>query len=68
MASKQPLEELAPRTPGGVAIYTGEGSPEGAITASPGSLYLNKLGGADTTAYVKETGTGNTGWSALAGV
>jgi hypothetical protein len=40
----------------------GAGSPEGAVTASPGSIYFNKSGGASTTLYVKQTGTGNTGW------
>jgi hypothetical protein len=43
---------------------TGAGSPEGVVTAVPGSLYTNNVGGAGTTLYVKETGTGNTGWVA----
>jgi hypothetical protein len=30
-------------------------------------MYSNTSGGADTTLYVKESGTGKTGWSALAG-
>ncbi len=47
--------------------YKGAGSPEGVVTAPPGSLYSNTSGGADTTLYAKETGTGNTGWSAMAG-
>jgi len=37
-------------------------SPEGVISAPPGSLCLNSAGGANTTAYVKRSGTGNTGW------
>jgi hypothetical protein len=45
-------------------IKWGSGSPEGAITANPGSLYLNRSGGANTTLYIKESGTGNTGWIA----
>ena len=40
----------------------GTGSPEGVVTASPGSLYTNWSGGAGTTLYVKESGNGNTGW------
>ncbi|MNS35029.1 Pectate lyase superfamily protein [compost metagenome] len=40
------------------------GSPEGAITAPPGSLCSRTAGGANTTLYVKESGTGNTGWVA----
>lgn len=46
-------------------IYTGTGSPEGALAADVGSLYLRSDGGANTTLYVKETGAGNnTGWVA----
>jgi hypothetical protein len=45
-----------------VSMTTGTGSPENVLTASPGSLYLNFSGGAGTTLYVKESGTGNTGW------
>jgi hypothetical protein len=43
---------------------TGAGSPEGVVTASVGSLYTRTDGGANTTLYVKESGTGNTGWVA----
>ncbi|TWE04161.1 hypothetical protein FB545_1251 [Peribacillus frigoritolerans] len=43
-------------------IYNGTGSPEGVIVARAGSIYLNNSGGAGTTMYVKESGTGNTGW------
>lgn len=45
-------------------IRSGTGSPEGAITAPPGSIHLRTDGGAGTTFYVKETGVGNTGWVA----
>jgi lysophospholipase L1-like esterase len=45
-------------------VRTGSGSPEGAVTAPPGTIYTNTLGGVGTTLYVKETGTGNTGWIA----
>lgn len=48
----------------GTKITAGNGSPEGNVTANPGSIYLNRTGGAGTTLYVKETGTGNTGWVA----
>lgn len=44
-------------------ISVGSGSPEGVVTANPGSLYLNLSGGANTSLYVKETGTSNTGWA-----
>jgi len=53
---------------GDVAFYTGAGTPESNVAAPPGSIYLNSSGGSDTTLYVKESGTGDTGWSALAGV
>lgn len=42
----------------------GSGTPEGSVTASVGTLFLRSDGGASTTLYVKESGTGNTGWVA----
>lgn len=45
-------------------IRVGSGSPESVVTAPVGSLYLRTDGGAGTTLYVKQTGTGNTGWAA----
>lgn len=45
-------------------IYNGTGSPEGVVTADKGSMYLRTDGGANTTLYIKESGTGNTGWVA----
>lgn len=42
----------------------GKGSPEGVVAANPGTLYVNLSGGVGTTLYVKETGTGKTGWAA----
>lgn len=47
-----------------IFIKHGEDSPEGVVTANVGSLYLNRTGGNSTTLYVKENGTGNTGWAA----
>ena len=47
------------------ALWTsGTGTPEGAVTAVVGSLYTRLNGGAGTTFYVKESGTGNVGWVA----
>lgn len=43
-------------------IWCGTGSPEGVVTAKVGSIWLRKDGGAATSFYVKESGTGNTGW------
>lgn len=48
----------------GPRIFTGTGSPETVLTAPVGSLYTRTDGGANTTLYVKESGTGNTGWVA----
>ena len=45
-------------------ITSGSGSPESVVTAKIGSLYLRTDGGANTTLYVKESTTGNTGWIA----
>jgi hypothetical protein len=42
----------------------GNGSPEGVVTANKGSTYRRFDGGAATCFYVKESGTGNTGWVA----
>ncbi len=42
----------------------GSGSPEGVLTAPVGSVYRRTNGGTGTTLYVKESGSGNTGWIA----
>jgi hypothetical protein len=49
---------------GTVLIRTGTGSPESVVTAVVGSMFLRTDGGAGTTLYIKESGTGNTGWVA----
>lgn len=41
------------------------GSPEGVVTAPVGSTRFRTNGGASTTLYVKESGSGNTGWKAV---
>lgn len=46
------------------SIYSGTGSPEGVVFANVGSMFLRRDGGANTTLYVKQTGTGSTGWAA----
>lgn len=45
-----------------VGITVSSGSPEGTFAAPVGSLYMRTDGGAGTTLYVKQSGTGNTGW------
>jgi hypothetical protein len=42
----------------------GNNTPEALVSAGAGSRYWRTNGGAVTTLYVKETGTGNTGWVA----
>lgn len=50
---------------GGIGVYSSASSPGSVLTAPIGSLYLRRVdGGASTTLYVKESGTGNTGWVA----
>jgi hypothetical protein len=53
----------------GSTVYdlSGSGSPEGVVTAGIGSVYRRTNGSTGTTLYVKEAGTGNTGWSAVGG-
>lgn len=51
----------------GVTIRSSTGTPESAVTAPIGSLFLRSDGGAGTALYVKESGTGNTGWVTLPG-
>lgn len=43
-------------------FFWGTGTPEAAVTAPVGSIYLRLNGGAGTTLYVKESGAGNVGW------
>lgn len=51
-------------TDSGVRMFSGTGSPEGVLTAPVGALYTRTDGGVNTTLYVKQSGTGNTGWAA----
>jgi hypothetical protein len=45
-------------------LYQGTGTPEAVVTAPVGAIYQRLDGGAATSFYVKESGTGNTGWVA----
>lgn len=49
--------------PGGITWTSGSGSPEGVVTAPVGSLYSRSDGGILTSFYVKQSGSGNTGWA-----
>ena len=44
-------------------LVTGAGTPEGTQAGPVGSLYLREDGATGTSLYVKEAGTGNTGWT-----
>lgn len=43
----------------GGGTFAGVGSPEGVQVGSPGNTYFDTVG---TILWVKQTGTGNTGW------
>jgi hypothetical protein len=45
-----------------LGVYSGAGSPESAITAPVGSLYVRTDGGTSNSLFVKGSGSGNTGW------
>ena len=45
-------------------VYAGTATPEGAVSANVGSIFLRTDGGAGTSLYVKESGSGITGWVA----
>ena len=47
-------------------VFIGNGSPEGAVAAPIGSIYLRRDGTAGASLYLKEGGdTGNTGWTLI---
>jgi hypothetical protein len=46
------------------STLAGYGLPQSVVTATPGSTFQRLDGGAATSFYVKESGTGNTGWVA----
>lgn len=55
------LNQIAGSISGGAAggIQLGSGSPQGSVTAEPGIMYWDTAG---DSLWVKETGSGNTGW------
>lgn len=46
-------------------IFAGTGSPEGVVVAEVGCLYHRRDGGTNSSLYVKQASSTNTGWSAL---
>jgi len=49
----------------GVFITAGNGSPEGVVESSPGSIYIQLDGASGATNWRKNTGTSLTGWVVL---
>lgn len=50
---------------GGIFWTSGSGSPNSSVTAPVGSIYSRSDGAVGSTIYIKETGSGNTGWDAV---
>lgn len=50
----------------GVVRRSGTGSPEGVIDGAPGSTWSRINGSPGETFYIKQSGTGNTGWAPIA--
>ena len=50
----------------GCTTSVGSGTPQGVVTAPPGSDYRNLTGAAGSIFWIKQTGTGATGWIAIA--
>lgn len=48
-----------------VRIFNGYGTPEGNVAAKVGALYLRQDGDVATTLYVKESGSGDSGWAGV---
>ncbi len=49
----------------GALELIGRNTPQGVISAPPGSTFRNLNGGVGSSFYVKQTGTGSTGWAAI---
>jgi hypothetical protein len=45
-------------------VFSGVGSPEDVVVAGVGSIYMRTDGGAGSSVYIKESGSGATGWQA----
>jgi hypothetical protein len=50
----------------GCTTTIGSGSPQGVVTAQPGSDYRNLTGSAGSVFWIKQSGTGASGWIAIA--
>ncbi len=50
---------------GGTNLWVGTGSPETVVVGTVGDQFIRTDGAAWTTLYLKEVGTGNTGWAGV---
>jgi hypothetical protein len=57
---------IADTEPVGCVSMIGRGSPESVISAPPGSSFRNLDGGVGSTFWIKQSGTANIGWAAIA--
>jgi hypothetical protein len=57
---------LSDTEPTGAVELIGRGSPLNAVSAPPGSTFRNLNGGVGATLWVKQAGTGNSNWVAVA--
>ena len=51
----------------GASVLTGNGFPQGVVSASVGSIYIDTAVTNGASSWIKKSGTGNTGWSVLEG-
>lgn len=62
-ATATAIETADIRLASGITIRSGSGSPDGSVTASKGSLYVDTAGSADAQLFINEAGS--TGWCAV---
>lgn len=56
--------QVAGTNVGGCPLFSGTGNPQNSVVAPVCSQYLRLDGGPGSTLYIKESGSGNTGWTA----
>lgn len=60
---RAPTTHTGIRINGGPRFFSGTGSPEGVVVGTIGDTFIRTDGSTGTVWYVKESGTGNTGWA-----
>lgn len=61
---KRSLHKIVDQMAAGFGNLTGNGSPEGVVTANPGRGYVDESNG---DLWVKQSGTGSTNWVLVSG-